>query len=144
MSARGSKQAGLSNGLVFKPDVGMLVQIVHELLRHLRPHDFGDLLHGGLAHVAHGAEAPDEVALALIPDPLNVLEHGIDDAPLAKLLMIGIGEPMGFVAHRSEEHTSELQSRSDLVCRLLLEKKKKKIRKLTKIKKKKKKNKNKQ
>src|SRR2546421_1201259 len=30
---------------------------------------------------------------------------------------------------RSEEHTSELQSRSDLVCRLLLEKKK--IKKLT-------------
>src|SRR2546421_7111522 len=28
--------------------------------------------------------------------------------------------------NRSEEHTSELQSRSDLVCRLLLEKKKKK------------------
>src|SRR5438105_11007629 len=27
--------------------------------------------------------------------------------------------------HRSEEHTSELQSRVDLVCRLLLEKKKK-------------------
>src|SRR5438034_4646121 len=29
-------------------------------------------------------------------------------------------------APRSEEHTSELQSHSDLVCRLLLEKKKKK------------------
>src|SRR2546428_10601348 len=28
---------------------------------------------------------------------------------------------------RSEEHTSELQSRSDLVCRLLLEKKKRKF-----------------
>src|SRR2546427_4178454 len=28
-------------------------------------------------------------------------------------------------AHRSEEHTSELQSQSNLVCRLLLEKKKK-------------------
>src|SRR5215204_7334559 len=28
-------------------------------------------------------------------------------------------------ANRSEEHTSELQSHSDLVCRLLLEKKKK-------------------
>src|SRR5260221_9048320 len=27
--------------------------------------------------------------------------------------------------HRSEEHTSELQSHSDIVCRLLLEKKKK-------------------
>src|SRR5690349_23833086 len=30
-------------------------------------------------------------------------------------------------ASRSEEHTSELQSRRDLVCRLLLEKKKTKI-----------------
>src|SRR5437868_14719434 len=29
------------------------------------------------------------------------------------------------LAERSEEHTSELQSRFDLVCRLLLEKKKK-------------------
>src|SRR2546428_10099535 len=28
------------------------------------------------------------------------------------------------IVRRSEEHTSELQSRSDLVCRLLLEKKK--------------------
>src|SRR5204862_4299142 len=31
------------------------------------------------------------------------------------------------VSPRSEEHTSELQSRRDLVCRLLLEKKKSKI-----------------
>src|SRR2546430_6305816 len=41
----------------------------------------------------------------------------------------GVGEPSlsedgGFRAHRSEEHTSELQSQSNLVCRLLLEKKK--------------------
>src|SRR2546422_8586393 len=41
---------------------------------------------------------------------------------------IGIGGRRGRVggAHRSEEHTSELQSRLHLVCRLLLEKKKKK------------------
>src|SRR5439155_14430927 len=31
------------------------------------------------------------------------------------------------LARRSEEHTSELQSRGHLVCRLLLEKKKKKL-----------------
>src|SRR5437588_6198765 len=36
----------------------------------------------------------------------------------ARLLAGGVGEL------RSEEHTSELQSHSDLVCRLLLEKKK--------------------
>src|SRR4051812_49895208 len=35
------------------------------------------------------------------------------------------GEP-GAEGHRSEEHTSELQSHVNLVCRLLLEKKKKK------------------
>ena len=34
-----------------------------------------------------------------------------------------------YVKSRSEEHTSELQSRSDLVCRLLLEKKNKKNKK---------------
>src|SRR5438270_10511557 len=33
----------------------------------------------------------------------------------------GTGDDIG---HRSEEHTSELQSQSNLVCRLLLEKKK--------------------
>src|SRR5207302_6905065 len=33
--------------------------------------------------------------------------------------------PAGAVRERSEEHTSELQSRENLVCRLLLEKKKK-------------------
>src|SRR5579859_8229161 len=41
--------------------------------------------------------------------------------------------------HRSEEHTSELQSQSNLVCRLLLEKKKKKNQKIIYKKKKKKK-----
>src|SRR3712207_7031487 len=36
----------------------------------------------------------------------------------------GAVEGQGHVADRSEEHTSELQSRQYLVCRLLLEKKK--------------------
>src|SRR6266853_5024185 len=40
---------------------------------------------------------------------------------------------------RSEEHTSELQSQSNLVCRLLLEKKKKKKKENGEIKKRKKK-----
>src|SRR5688572_32741426 len=41
-----------------------------------------------------------------------------------------------YASNRSEEHTSELQSQSNLVCRLLLEKKKKKINKITQVKKK--------
>src|SRR2546429_3484436 len=39
----------------------------------------------------------------------------------------GLGETLGREGKRSEEHTSELQSRLHLVCRLLLEKKKKTI-----------------
>src|SRR5688572_30911086 len=40
--------------------------------------------------------------------------------------------PRTATRNRSEEHTSELQSQSNLVCRLLLEKKKKKKEKKTK------------
>src|SRR5688572_33367426 len=36
----------------------------------------------------------------------------------------GLGLPSLVASKRSEEHTSELQSQSNLVCRLLLEKKK--------------------
>src|SRR5437870_8173681 len=47
---------------------------------------------------------------------------------MLKAALIGTG----FIAreHRSEEHTSELQSRGHLVCRLLLEKKNKTLYKL--------------
>src|SRR5438034_6181264 len=38
--------------------------------------------------------------------------------------MSGQQAVVGLLLERSEEHTSELQSHSDLVCRLLLEKKK--------------------
>src|SRR5437588_8181436 len=42
----------------------------------------------------------------------------------------GTRDREGKFRQRSEEHTSELQSHSDLVCRLLLEKKKKKQTKI--------------
>src|SRR5438132_9133694 len=56
--------------------------------------------------------------------PYTTLFRSLDDGdcgcdPKVRATLRG-GMPM-----RSEEHTSELQSHSDLVCRLLLEKKKK-------------------
>src|SRR3712207_8498007 len=45
-----------------------------------------------------------------------------DDVGSAEKLALELGELRG-CARRSEEHTSELQSRQYLVCRLLLEKK---------------------
>src|SRR3989440_6083363 len=59
------------------------------------------------------------------PRLVLVYESGAVGATPARL-PVSIGDP-ALVTGRSEEHTSELQSRSDLVCRLLLEKKKKTI-----------------
>src|SRR5258708_2095563 len=47
-------------------------------------------------------------------------------------LLLSMVTPLGWVETRSEEHTSELQSPDHLVCRLLLEKKKKR-RKLQRV-----------
>src|SRR2546426_9900919 len=51
---------------------------------------------------------------------------------LAELRRIGrFGPPLAMSVCRSEEHTSELQSPCNLVCRLLLEKKKKIVKNMT-------------
>src|SRR5258707_1792600 len=54
--------------------------------------------------------------------PAAVLRRhlGSDVAQVGQMVEVEVG-----IAERSEEHTSELQSRQYLVCRLLLEKKKK-------------------
>src|SRR3712207_9148644 len=61
-------------------------------------------------------------------DPLARGGHALDgrlSLRLAQYRGRHDGEPRYHRGHRSEEHTSELQSRQYLVCRLLLEKKKK-------------------
>src|SRR2546426_1720442 len=76
--------------------------------------------------------------------PYTTLFRSPYAAAAAALILNGcgyIGEPMyplvnipkrvTDLAARSEEHTSELQSPCNLVCRLLLEKKKKKIKNIS-------------
>src|SRR5690348_18096826 len=50
----------------------------------------------------------------------GLVQRRIEHAPFAEL----VRQALGRAEHRSEEHTSELQSPVHLVCRLLLEKKK--------------------
>src|SRR2546427_5797023 len=58
---------------------------------------------------------------------IEAIDTVTDDALKRK---VAVDEGVTAVAKaRSEEHTSELQSQSNLVCRLLLEKKKKKTKK---------------
>src|SRR5687768_17673804 len=55
------------------------------------------------------------------------LSKVFDDLPVCRFITKGVLNRVRVgVEARSEEHTSELQSRLHLVCRLLLEKKKKK------------------
>src|SRR2546430_4140656 len=112
------------------------------LLSPLRPHLARTRLLGepGVALVAVSGGA-DSVALL---DLLHTLTPELGLSLVVAHVDHGIRSDSGTVARavgelaeryeRSEEHTSELQSQSNLVCRLLLEKKKKnKSRRVTEI-----------
>src|SRR2546427_6132902 len=64
-------------------------------------------------------------------DHLRVDAYGQVDELNAAIGLAMALDPRTFCRERSEEHTSELQSQSNLVCRLLLEKKKKNTCKLS-------------
>src|SRR5688572_31347296 len=55
------------------------------------------------------------------------IEHPCDARSAGGVANVGVARVDAGVDDRSEEHTSELQSQSNLVCRLLLEKKKNKM-----------------
>src|SRR2546421_9467954 len=79
--------------------------------------------------------ATTEIYTLSLHDALPILRDAVDEllpwyasvhrgAGFASQVSTKVYEQARNVLRRSEEHTSELQSRSDLVCRLLLEKKK--------------------
>src|SRR2546430_853466 len=69
------------------------------------------------------------VELGRYPAAMTAARHADSIAPGIPVFtrLAYVNELYGRAAERSEEHTSELQSQSNLVCRLLLEKKKKYI-----------------
>src|SRR2546428_10377576 len=79
----------------------------------------------GLKYIVVAIVAIAITAFALqnnTPTAVRFLFWNLPGVPLATIILVSV--TLGVVLVRSEEHTSELQSRSDLVCRLLLEKKK--------------------
>src|SRR5690625_7038632 len=82
---------------------------------------------GGLALCAGSCDRLDLVGTEAGPVVLGGDDHRSLDVAERLDLREGVGvlgDVDDVVGHRSEEHTSELQSRGHLVCRLLLEKKK--------------------
>src|SRR5437868_11263786 len=59
-----------------------------------------------------------------IVDKIHATVAKIYRTPEMRERLVGLAAEPAISTPRSEEHTSELQSRFDLVCRLLLEKKK--------------------
>src|SRR5438874_13737106 len=75
------------------------------------------------------APATTKIYTLSLHDALPISKTGGDSNPGSHhlhdiILVTRPGATVSAAAIRSEEHTSELQSRRDLVCRLLLEKKK--------------------
>src|SRR3712207_8971976 len=71
----------------------------------------------------YGNYGPMQVYRALYAGILNSARARFTDPPPLTGVSV-TGAPPDLLVVRSEEHTSELQSRQYLVCRLLLEKKK--------------------
>src|SRR6266496_6840049 len=70
--------------------------------------------------------ATTEIYTLSLHDALSISTRRRSSMPRASVWMRSSSTPSSSRSGvRSEEHTSELQSRRDLVCRLLLEKKKK-------------------
>src|SRR5258706_16102753 len=91
---------------------GRLTEATALLQRMLRGEDAPDVTFGAAGDIAPPRPEPPTIDMTAAVDKT-------DRSPSSRF---GIdGRPAG----RSEEHTSELQSLTNLVCRLLLEKKKK-------------------
>src|SRR5699024_12857763 len=79
-----------------------------------------------LSSVFFTPTATTEIYTLSLHDALPISASGFPQASQPPYLSVSCSDRHNDAA-RSEEHTSELQSRFDLVCRLLLEKKKLKL-----------------
>src|SRR5207247_6776431 len=115
---------GLSLGLHF-PDqpVHHKISIVLYLRRLLALFNLREIIHD-LIQRASAQLLAEDLGHDTVRERLDHIRTGGNHG-LRDVLADGLGAALVRRILRSEEHTSELQSRVDLVCRLLLEKKKK-------------------
>src|SRR5690625_6856478 len=104
-------QLEIESGLALKPlelsDADALFRMIDQSREHLREY---------LAFVDLTESADDTRAFVKETVQANAEQKSF-------VVVILVGDEVAGLTGRSEEHTSELQSRGHLVCRLLLEKK---------------------
>src|SRR2546428_2381830 len=81
----------------------------------------------GMRRTRGSASLPTAVDIPISPSRGRMLYSALDGKTAGQLGALQTVAGLCEAVSRSEEHTSELQSRSDLVCRLLLEKKNSKL-----------------
>src|SRR5690606_39599937 len=81
--------------------------------------------HVSAGHALGAGDDVGLVAVALRTEVLTEPAEGADHLVRHQQHVVPVADLPHALEVRSEEHTSELQSRENLVCRLLLEKKKK-------------------
>src|SRR5205085_10701985 len=103
----------------------LFIFFFHYYAHHRDLHSFPTRRSSDLASFEHRVNARTPVDLAVLQEDL--LDLGFEPG-IFSLVLAHFPLAPGIIAAdrniRSEEHTSELQSQSNLVCRLLLEKKK--------------------
>src|SRR2546430_14473430 len=124
-------------------NVGRVVQVIGPVLdvefepEHL-PELYSAVVIDHTGHAGDGAPAirlTAEVQQHIGRNQVRAVAMSSTDGVVRGMEVVDTGTPitvpvgqaaLGRILNRSEEHTSELQSQSNLVCRLLLEKKKQK------------------
>src|SRR2546430_7083025 len=121
--------------LAEKQKVSHVARVLGEALAEVKPllRDRATITAADINSVERAVEREMLIVAAELKRGLGILATTGATAPFVGLLGTVMGIVNAFTGMaasgggRSEEHTSELQSQSNLVCRLLLEKKKKKL-----------------
>src|SRR5690606_40042960 len=103
--------------------VGFLCDVATSAFYPLSLHDALPILCLTVVGIPFGIQCFKLAMLGLMPFGRRIVERPAATGCLATLMNIIWLLVGGLELARSEEHTSELQSRENLVCRLLLEKK---------------------
>src|SRR5260221_7812496 len=126
---RGMKLTQMGTGKVLSVNSPILFFArEREIVDEAWPGDIIGIPNHGVLRVGDTLTEGETVKIVGIPNfaPEILRRVRLEDPMKSKQLKRALDD-LDRLAFRSEEHTSELQSHSDLVCRLLLEKKKKQI-----------------
>src|SRR5438046_3681162 len=118
---------GAARGVHYAASTGGVVAMTRAMALELAPHGIRvNAIAPGLTDTAQPRYGSSEEELAVMASAVPLGRMAQPDDIAAVAVFLASDDARHVTGQRSEEHTSELQSLTNLVCRLLLEKKKQK------------------